>query len=250
MAGDAARLAPMRYGANRVIGFALLASLVLHAAFFALVPQYRKLSALIPPEPEPLIARVERLEPPAPVPQPPVPEVRKLAPPKLPPPKPKPAPREPEPVVAPAPAPAPAAPRFEPRPAPEPAPAPAQAPPPAPLVRVDPRLLLEDAPAPDAQRARALARYGDEMNLAANRFKQYPRAAIDNQWYGEVSVALSVDAKGGIADVRVTSSAGYPVLDRAALEMFRNAHAVVSIPEPLRGRPFEISLHAIYEATN
>lgn len=249
----------MRYGANRVIGVALLASLALHAALFALVPQYRELSALIPPEPEPLIARVERVAPPPakPAPQPPLPEVRKPEPPEpqARPPRPEPV-AKPEPATEPAtepapePVPAPAAPLFEPQPAPAPAPAPARAPPPAPLVRVDPRLLLEEAPAPDAQRARALARYGHEMNRAAKRFERYPRAAVDNQWHGEVSVALSVDAKGGIADLRVTSSTGYPLLDRVALEMFRDAHAVVSIPAALRGRPFEIDLRAIYEIRN
>lgn len=234
----------MRFGANRVIGFALLASLALHAALFALVPQYRELSALIPPEPEPLIARVERVAPPPakPAPKPPVPEVRKPAPPK-----PQALPPRPEPVAKPAPAPEPAAPLFEPQPAPAPAPAPAQAPPPAPLVRVDPRLLLEEPAEPDARRARALARYGDDMNRAATRFKRYPRAAVDNNWHGDVAVALSVDAQGGIADLRVTSSTGYPLLDRLALEMFREAHAVVGIPAALRGRPFEIDLRAVYE---
>lgn len=245
----------MRYGANRVIGFALLASLALHAALLALVPQYRELSALIPPEPEPLIARVERVAPrPAkPAPKPPVPEVRQPAPPK-----PQALPPRPEPIVKPEPAPEPepepaepAAPLFEPQPAPAPAPAPARAPPPAPLVRVDPRLLLEEPPAvPDVRRARALARYGDDMNRAAKRFERYPRAAVDNNWHGEVTVALAVDAQGGIADLRVTSSTGYPLLDRLALEMFREAHAVVGIPGPLRGRPFEIDLRAIYEIRN
>ncbi len=240
----------MRDGANRVIGFALLASLVLHAALFAFLPRYRELSALIPPEPEPLIARVERLAPaPPPKPQAPVAEVRKPAPPV-----PKPAPREPEPIAMPAPEPAPApataAPVFEPQPVPEPAPAPKAAPPPPPLVRVDPRLLLEPPPRPDAQRARALARYGDEMNRAAERFKRYPRAAVDNNWTGEVAVILSVDAQGGIADLRLASSTGYPLLDRLALEMFREAHAVVSIPAALRGRAFDIDLRAIYEIRN
>lgn len=244
----------MRDGANRIIGFALLASLVLHAALLALLPQYRELSALLPPEPEPLIARVERVArvaPPTPRPQPPVPEVRKPAPPR-----PKPVPREPEPVAVPAPvpvpavpAPAPPAPMFEPQAAPEPAPAPAPAAP-APLVRVDPRLLLEAPPAPDAARIRALARYGDEMNRAAEQFKRYPRAAVDNNWSGEVAVVMSVNAQGGIADLRIASGTGYPLLDRLALEMFREAHAVVGIPAALRGRAFDIDLRAIYEIRN
>jgi protein TonB len=231
----------MRDRANRVIGFALLASLVLHAALLALLPQYRELTALIPPEPEPLIARVERLSPP-PAPQPAPVEIPRPAEPA-----PKPAPRAPAPVAQPLPG--PAAPIVESQPVPEPAPAPAAAPPPAPLVRVDPRLLLEAPPAPEARRAQALARYKQDIKNAANRFKIYPRAAIDNNWIGEVVVAMSIDARGDIADLRVVSSTRYPLLDRLALEMFRDAHAVVRVPEALGGKPFELRLEAVYELT-
>lgn len=231
----------MRDRANRAFGFALLASLALHAALFALLPQYRELAALIPPEPEPLIARVERLSPP-PAPKPAPVELPRPALPK-----PKPAPRAPEPMAQPAPE--PAAPIFESQPVPEPAPAPAVKSPPPPLVRVDPRLLLEAPPEPDAQRARALARYKQDVKDAANRFKIYPRAAIDNNWTGEVVVSMSIDAHGEIADLRVVSSTRYPLLDRLALDMFRDAHAVVRIPETLGGQPFELRLEAVYELT-
>ncbi len=222
MAGDAARLAPMRGSANRAFGIAVLASIALHALLFAALPQWRELSVLLPPEPEPLIARVERLEPPAPVPQPPVPEARKLAPPK-----PKPAPREPEPVVAPAPAPAPApvAPLFKPQPAPEP------------------------APKPDTDAA-VVKRYSSDVVEAAKRIERYPRAAVDNNWTGEVKVTMRIGASGRIADLRVTQSSGYALLDRNALQMFESAQPLVPIPRELAGKAFEVELRAIYNVTD
>ena len=88
--------------------------------------------------------------------------------------------------------------------------------------------------------------YRVSLNIAAARFKRYPRAAIDNGWEGEVVLLLSIGADGRIAALRVKASSGYELLDRQALDMFRNAKPFVPVPRALQGREFEIELRAIY----
>lgn len=221
----------MRDGASRALAIAFVVSILLHAAIFGLLPRLRELAALVPPEPVPLFARVVR-----PVPPPPAPaqELRKPAPPppavRAPAAESTPA-AAPEPERVPAPqAQAPASPQAE--PAPEPAPAPvivAPAPPPAPTI--DPG---------------ALERYRQGVIGQAARYKRYPRAAIDNNWEGEVVVRMTIGADGRMVALRVARSSGHEVLDQQALEMFRNAKSFVQIPGELRGREFELELRAVY----
>lgn len=222
----------MREG--RVFAYAVLASITLHALLLAALPGFRELSALIPEEPEPLIARVERLEPPAPKP---APAAKPDPPPKAAAPLPRTRPQVIPPPASPA----------EPAPlAPAPAPSPAAAPALAPLTRIDPRLLVPEPPAPDPERAGALERYREELVRVASDFKRYPRVAIDNNWEGEVLVRLAVGADGRIASLRVARGSGYEVLDRQALQMFEAAKPFVEIPRALRGKAFELELRAIY----
>jgi protein TonB len=233
MAGDAARVAPVREGANRSLGVAVLASILLHALLLAL-PVTRELSALTPPEPRPLVARVERPESPPAPPQLPVREIR------------KPEPQRPGPVAKPAPAapqPAPVAPPAAPA---APALASAPAPAPAPVPRIDPSVVATVAPPASAVEAGALERYRQAVTRAAARFKRYPRVAIDNNWEGEVVVLAAIGADGRLASLRVKRSSGFEVLDLQALQMFDNASRFVPLPAELRGRACELELRAIY----
>lgn len=222
----------MRKGANRRLGFAVLASLLLHALLLVL-PLQRELSALIPAEAEPLLARIQRMEPtPTPAaPQAPDRDMRKLAP------------QRPEPVLKPAPARAPVAPAPPPAAPAGPAPAPA----PAPVARIDPGAVATDTPPVSAVEAGALERYRQAVMSAAARFKRYPRAAIDNGWEGEVVVLAAIGADGRLASLRVTRSSGHKVLDLQALQMFDNAGRLVPIPAELRGRACELEVRAIYK---
>ena len=231
MAGDAARVAPVREGANRSLGVAVLASILLHALLLAL-PVKRELPALTPPEPKPLVAHVERPQSPPAPPQSPVREIR------------KPEPQRPAPVAKPAPAapqPAPVAPVPPAAPA-----APALAPAPAPVPRIDPSVVATVAPPASAVDAGALERYRQAVTRAAARFKRYPRVAIDNNWEGEVVVLVAIGADGRLASLRVKVSSGYEVLDLQALQMFDNASRFVPLPAELRGRACELELRAIY----
>jgi protein TonB len=218
----------MRERARRLFGYAVLASLVLHALVFYVLPVARDLSVRVPPEAEPLIARVEHLEPPAPPPPAPVREVR------------KPAPRPPAAIATPTPAPEVAsAPPPEPvAPAPQPAPA---EPAPAPVAQVAP-----PPPPPPALDPRIRSDYAQRINEAAARYKVYPRAAIDNNWRGEVELVMAIGADGRMASLRVTKSSGHRVLDDQALDMFTRAKPGVRLPAALRGKAFELELRAVF----
>lgn len=223
----------MRDQASAALAYAILASILLHALALLSLPAAREPGTIVPPKPEPLIARIEHLRPLA-VPAP-AQDVRKGAPPRSGPAvKPAPAavadsaPVVQAPALVPAlaervPAPAPAA-----RVAPPPA-----APPPA-------------APASAVIDAESLARYRQDLLGTAASFKRYPRIAIDNDWAGEVVVRMSIGADGRIAALRVARGSGHPVLDRQALRMFEAAKPAVPLPHALRGRAFELELRAIY----
>lgn len=240
MARDASQLSPMRDGANRAFGYAVLASLLLHALLLLALPSLRETSVALPPAPSALVARVVRLPSPAPV--------AATAPRSPPPPEPRPqSPVErPAPVAAPVPAPAPKPVVQAPVPQP-PRPAASEPAPPAapsPLARLEVRPAPPAPPPPPDSAARE--HYRSSLNIAAARLKRYPRAAIDNNWEGEVVVLMTIGAAGRIAALRVRSSSGYDILDRQALLMFRKAKPFVPIPPELRGRQFELELRAIY----
>jgi periplasmic protein TonB len=129
-------------------------------------------------------------------------------------------------------------------PAPSAAPAPA-GPPATAIARVDPT----PAPAPpgaEAFDAGSLAQYRLQVISAARKYKRYPRAAMDNNWEGDVVVRMVIGANGMISALSVKSSSGHQVLDQQALEMFKRAKPLVQIPPALRGREFTIELRAIY----
>lgn len=244
--------------ANRSLGLALLASLLLHALALSALPALRELAAHLPPVPAPLVARLaERAAPPAPEaaererPKPvaPKPQAAKPPPQATKPPLPlvQQTPREPR--AEPAPAPAPAAQAAPSTPvlgaAPSEAPAPA-----VPTITAAGALArLEPLPVPAAPRGPdpgALERYRLQLVTVAARFKRYPRSAIDNNWEGSVVVRMTLGADGRIAALGVAKSSGHEVLDRQALDMFRTAKPFVQLPPELAGREFELELRAIY----
>ena len=241
MARPAAQLIAVRDGANRAFGYAVLASILLHALLLLALPSLRELAAKLPPPPGPLVARLvpvpPKPEPAAPVEEirkPPVPEKRPVAPRAV---------AKPEAVrQAPAPDPTPVRPAVS-EPAPTAPAAPTAPSAPGPLVRIEPQ---PAATAPGAPDPGVLDRYRLQILTAAARFKRYPRAAIDNNWEGEVVVRMTIGADGRIAALGIKSSSGYEILDRQALDMFRIAKPFVLLPPELAGREFELELRAIY----
>jgi len=240
VAGAAPPLIPMRDGANRAFGYAILASILLHALLLLALPSLRELAAQLPPPPGPLVARLvqiqPKLEPAAPaeeVRKPPVAEKRPAAP--------RPA-AKPAPVRAAVSIPQ-RAPAVESEPAPLAPAAPIAPAAPGPLVRIEPQPAATAPAGPDPG---VLDRFRLQILTAAARFKRYPRSAIDNNWEGEVVVRMTIGADGRIAALGIKSSSGHEILDRQALEMFRIAKPFVPLPPELAGREFELELRAIY----
>ncbi len=225
---------------NRAFHYAIGASLALHAlvlfSFPNLVDTARR-AATLPP----LIARL--MEPPAPepvpVPAPPPPE-KKLVEKKSAPRAAKPVPRVETPVVR------EETPPVVEAPAPVPAPAPVAAPPP--VAAVEPQPAPSPAPqAPPAEIPESMSRdqYRVQLIDEARRHKRYPALARENNWQGDVKVAVAVAANGR-PTVTLRGSSGYDVLDRQALEMFSRAARAVPIPPSLRGKEFTLEVRAVY----
>jgi len=232
VARAAAQLIAVRDGPNRAFGYAVLASILLHTLLLAALPSLRELAAQLPSPPMPLVARLAPIvaKPALAVP---AEEVRK-------PPAAQPRPVRERPVARPVPAlqaPAPVAQAERPAMS-EPAPAA-----PGPVARIEPQPAVAAPARPDPG---VLDRYRLQLVTAAAQFKRYPRAAIDNNWEGEVVVRMTIGADGMIAALGIKSSSGYEVLDRQALDMFRIAKPFVLLPPELAGREFELELRAIY----
>jgi periplasmic protein TonB len=240
VAGAAPPLIPMRDGANRAFGYAILASILLHALLLLALPSLRELAAKLPPAPGPLVARLvqaqSKPEPAAPVEEPRKPPVAQKRPVAA---RPVTKPAVP-PVAAPVAQPAAAVLSESAPPAPAAPAAPAA---PGPVARIEPQPAATAPAGPDPG---ALDRYRLQLVTAAARFKRYPRSAIDNNWEGEVVVRMTIGADGRIAALGIKSSSGHEILDRQALEMFRIAKPFVLLPPELAGREFELELRAIY----
>ena len=240
MAGAAPPLISMRDGANRAFGYAVLASILLHALLLLALPSLRELAAQLPPPPGPLVARLVQAQP-KPEPAAPVEEMRKPPVPEQRPAAPRPAAKPATvPAAVPIPQPAPAALAEPPQPAPA---APLTFTAPGPAARFEPQSAAATPVGPDPG---VLDRYRLQILTAAARFKRYPRSAIDNNWEGEVVVRMTIGADGRIAALGIKSSSGHEMLDRQALEMFRIAKPFVLLPPELAGREFELELRAIY----
>jgi len=67
------------------------------------------------------------------------------------------------------------------------------------------------------------------------RFMRYPRAAIDNNWTGNVTVRLVLGSNGEIASLTVQQSSGYKMLDQEALESVRKSKRRSVIPASIVG---------------
>ena len=131
-------------------------------------------------------------------------------------------------------------------PAPVPAPAPVAAPPP--VAAVEPQPAPSPAPqAPPAEIPESMSRdqYRVQLIDEARRHKRYPALARENNWQGDVKVAVAVAANGR-PTVTLRGSSGYDVLDRQALEMFSRAARAVPIPPSLRGKEFTLEVRAVY----
>jgi periplasmic protein TonB len=229
---------------NRAFKYAVLASIVIHAALLFGFPQREASKRAAPPAP--ILAHLA--QPPAaePAPAPSTPEVAQSPPVK---PRAKSALAK-KPLAKAPPAEPPAA---EPPPASAPAQVIDSAPAAAPALPAAPPIVARADPAPapaspslEAVDAGSLAQYRLQLISIARKYKRYPRVAMDNNWEGGVVVRMVIGASGMISALSIKTSSGHEVLDQQALEMFKKATPLVQIPPALRGREFAIELRAIY----
>ena len=232
---------------NRVFHYAVLASLVLHGLLLFGIPDLVDTARRVAALPQPLIARLMAPEPVA-APPPPPPAAEKKVEKKVERAKPPPRLVKPVPVPEPTPLPIPrveqpAPPVESPQPpAPVPAPPVVATAPQAASPSAQPSAPVAAAPAPES-----LSR--DEYRLQlideARRHKRYPPVARENNWEGVVGISIAV-AAGGRPTVTLKSSSGYEVIDRQALDMFRQAARAVPVPPALRGNAFALDLRIRY----
>jgi protein TonB len=227
---------------NRAFHYAILASLALHAVLLFTFDNPDRARALrFPP---PIIARLMEPEPaPAPVPstqpmneeqtprtKPAAPRVSRPVPPAAPkPPAEAPAPQPPIPALPATPA----------------QPSPAAEAPEAPVASIIETPPASAPPAVEAPESLSRDQYRLQLIDEARRHKRYPPLARENNWQGDVLVAVVIGANGR-PTVTLKGSSGYEVLDRQALEMFRQAARAVAVPPALRGREFALDVRAVY----
>lgn len=77
----------------------------------------------------------------------------------------------------------------------------------------------------------AVSNYPGKIVSKLRRALRYPAEAKRNKLRGEVRVAFTVSAGGGVGGVRIVRSSGSPVLDKAAIETVRRAAPFPAIPE-------------------
>jgi protein TonB len=237
MQGEVGRYA----GHNRALNYAIALSLLLHAFLLFGLPNSRE-SQRIRVEPAPIVARLMEQQPAA---------TAVAASPAIPAATQRPEPRQ---VARRVPVPNPEALDIAPQVAPQPAPIAPAAPVPSeaaggpaagPIAMTEAQTVAS-ALAAEAPDAGTLAQYRLQLISAAQRYKRYPRVAMDNNWEGDVVVRMVIDASGMISSVNVKASSGHEVLDQQALEMFKRAKPLVPIPSALRGKELIIELRAIY----
>jgi TonB family protein len=216
---------------NRPFHYAIIASIGLHALALLLFPDLLDASRRGVQFPPPIIARLMEPEP---APPPVVPVEKPVITKKAEAAKPVPRVSKPVPQVE-----APITQGTMPQ---ETIPEPAPVTPPA--VAMQP---LPPPAVPSAEVPESLSRdqYRLELIDEARRYKRYPPLARENNWQGDVLVAVVVGANGR-ASVTLKGSSGYAVLDRQALEMFRQATRAVTVPPALRGKEFALDVRAVY----
>ena len=79
-----------------------------------------------------------------------------------------------------------------------------------------------------------LLAWTERIESVGNR--NYPPEARSRRIYGDLRLLVAVRADGGVAEVRVLQSSGYPVLDSAAIRIVRLSAPFAPFPPELRKR--------------
>jgi len=176
--------------------------------------------------------------------KPPVQEVKPVVPPPAPP-KPAPVPKvvqPPQPTPIPKFAvPLPEAPKqLLPRPQPpKPQPKPQPVTPPPAATPEAPPSLTGSAP---IVRLSAVGLWQAGVIARIEKFKAWPPDAVRYRITGVVGLRIKIDRQGNILSYSLATSSGYPLLDRATLEMARKAQRLPALPAEIPGQVHEFVL--------
>lgn len=84
--------------------------------------------------------------------------------------------------------------------------------------------------------------YYGKLYSRISRQKYYPHQARRFGIEGEVTVVFLLDSEGRIVETKLLKKSGSPLLDRAALEIFRQIEQFEKPPETMAKRSFEITI--------
>lgn len=82
---------------------------------------------------------------------------------------------------------------------------------------------------------RAIENWQRDLTMHINRHKRYPSEARNARQQGRVSVAFTIDREGRVIKAAVATSAGYELLDKAAVDMLNRASPLPAPPASMAG---------------
>lgn len=85
------------------------------------------------------------------------------------------------------------------------------------------------------------------LNIAISEYFNYPRVAQRNGWQGIVKLGLRIEPNGQLSQIRVVSTSGFPVLDRAALDTLHRITVLREVQRWLNGKHFDAVLPVEYK---
>jgi protein TonB len=88
--------------------------------------------------------------------------------------------------------------------------------------------------------------YLDRLKRWLNKYKHYPKDALEKKQEGRLVVSFVILRDGTVLDPRIERSSGVPSLDAAAIEMLHAASPVPSLPETHRGERASLDLPVGY----
>ena len=99
----------------------------------------------------------------------------------------------------------------------------------------------------DALDLGSVAQYRLALIGTAKQYKLYPAHAIERGWEGRVDVRLLIGADGELTLALVKRSSGHELLDRHAVTMMKKATSLTPIPPALRDREFAVEVPVLFE---
>ncbi|MBX9946908.1 MAG: TonB family protein, partial [Reyranella sp.] len=96
---------------------------------------------------------------------------------------------------------------------------------------------------------RARNSYLDRVARHTSRYRYYPRVALEGRQEGRVVTRVTIARDGGLIDVRIDKSSGWPAIDAAELDALRKSAPFPPVPPDMPGDPLILILPINYDLT-